>query len=91
MESPANVLTGEHPSQEDFGSNRKQSLHTASDSGGQFIVMDAYGALVLHTGAAANLARNKSLEHHKKISERWRFRHAETHPACARVKFGAGC
>ena len=46
--------------------------------------MDADRALVPHTGTTANLVRNK-------ISECWGTPRAETHPACARFKFGAGC
>ena len=67
-----------------------ESPSTTSDMCGQFLFMGADSVALLATGATANLARSRRLEHRKKFLKLRGLLRVSTYPACARSKSGDG-
>ena len=67
MESLVNAQAAGYPAKEGEESNCEHSFSTTLDLDGQCEFMGADSVVVLDTGAAASLARLRSLEHRNKI------------------------
>lgn len=75
---------------EEAGIGYEQSFAATLDVADCFLVSESIRAAVSDTGATANLARARWLEHRGRILQRKEYRRVTTYPASARFGFGGG-
>ena len=90
METSPAETKSDQSERKEANSDNEQSPATALDVGGLFLVSESESVAVLDTGATANHARFRGLEHHNRISQRRGYLPATTYPDSAQFGLGDG-
>ena len=89
-ETPVSVREADQFESQDANSAHERPFATTLDVGGLSLVAKSDSAVFLDTGATANLACSRWLEHHGRILPRKGYQRATTFLASARYRFGDG-
>ena len=89
-DTPAPAQKVGHLNSKEAGSGCGQSFPATLDAGGLFLASKGDSAVVLDTGATANLACCRRLEHHNRLLEKNEYQSVSTYASTARFRSGDG-